>query len=438
MSVIVQPNPSAGQPPILQPLNESEQIERLIHRLRQMVNVDASEIRVVRSPLRICPLGAHIDHQLGTVTGMTIDRSVLLAFVPTDDGNVHLESLNFETPAHFSLQEVPAYQKGEWANYARGAVLALQQKYGLTRGMIGVVGGAMPIGGLSSSAAVTIAYLLAMETMNELVVDAYENVELCRFTENRYIGLNNGILDQSVILHSAHNHLTRIDCESVTVDQIPTRLTADELKERFGILVVYSGVTHALVGTDYNSRVAQCRSAATALLEHGGHPVPEDVRLRHVAPTLYEEHGARLDDVLARRAKHYFGEMARVQAGVDAWQAGDLVQLGALVNASGESSVKFYECGSPQLITLYEVLRQTPGVYGTRFSGAGFRGNCIALIDPAQGEAIAEAVHRQYPVAHPDVADRYSIHFCHPDGNAGLISADAISSLAATSMKVAG
>jgi galactokinase/galacturonokinase len=263
---------------------------------------------------------------------------------------------------------------------------------------------------------------LALEAINGLDVDAYENVEHCRFTENRYIGLNNGILDQSVILHSAHRHLTRIDCESVTVERIPTQLSEEELKARFGILVVYSGVTHALVGTDYNSRVAQCREAATVLLQHGGYDVPENVRLRHASPELFTQYAERLDAPLMRRARHYFGEMARVQEGQVAWQQGDLQNLGRLVNASGESSIKWYECGSPQLITLYEILRETPGVYGTRFSGAGFRGNCIALIDPAQGEAIAEAIHRRYPTAHPDVAESYSIHFCYPDGNASVVA----------------
>ena len=90
------------------------------------------------------------------------------------------------------------------------------------------------------------------------------------------------------------------------------------------------------------------------------------------------------------------------------------------MNESGESSVKYYECGSPQLITLYEILRETPGVHGARFSGAGFRGNCIALVDPAAGDSIATAIHRRYPVTHPEVADRYSIHFCQPDGRAEL------------------
>jgi galactokinase/galacturonokinase len=87
---------------------------------------------------------------------------------------------------------------------------------------------------------------------------------------------------------------------------------------------------------------------------------------------------------------------------------------------SGESSIRNYECGSPQLITLYETLAAAPGVYGTRFSGAGFRGNCIALIDPAYREQIADEVHARYPAAHPDEAPRYSIHFCQLDGAAQL------------------
>jgi galactokinase/galacturonokinase len=98
-----------------------------------------------------------------------------------------------------------------------------------------------------------------------------------------------------------------------------------------------------------------------------------------------------------------------------------LQQFGQLVTESGESSIQQYQSGSPQLITLYEILRDTPGVYGTRFSGAGFRGCCIALTDPAARQTVAEAVHRRYPAEHPKEADIYSIHFCQPDGCAGLL-----------------
>ncbi len=413
--------------PIVEIAPEEEQVAQLVARLMQLgaeqgLDFARQEVRVVKAPLRICPLGAHIDHQLGVVTGMTIDQSVLLAFVPATDDAVIVESLNFPGEARFGLGQIPPYRKGDWANYVCGAVNALRRQHQVARGMVGVVGGVMPIGGLSSSAAVTTAYLLAMEVINGLVLSLYDNVELCRLTENGYIGLNNGILDQSVILFSAPDCLTRIDCNTVAIDQIPAPAGGGGAMPDYEVLVVYSGLSHALVGTDYNNRVAECRAAAVQLLEAQGAEVPTDARLRHVQPEIFEQDGHRLPAPLQRRARHYFGEMARVERGVEAWRKGDLAEFGRLVTASGESSVKWYECGSPQLITLYNVLAETPGVYGVRFSGAGFRGNCIALIDPAQRLAIAEAVHSRYPQAHPAEAEAYSIHFCRPDGSVRLLT----------------
>ncbi len=402
-------------PPVRTARPEAERVETLIHRLKSHPQVDPATIGVVKAPLRICPLGAHIDHQLGRVTGMTIDQSILMAFAPTGDGAVHVESLDFEPPVSFNLNEVPGYTPRDWGNYVRGAVLALQQNHHLSRGLIGVVDGEMPIGGLSSSAAVTIAYLLALQAVNRLQVGPETNVALVRFTENQYIGLNNGILDQSVILFSQPQHLTVIDCETIQVE----RIASPPSTPAFEILVVYSGLTRALVGTDYNNRVAECQEAARLLLDKPDRP---DLRLRHVNPIIFESAGQKLPAHLRRRASHYFGEMQRVADGIAAWRSGDLPRFGELVSASGESSVKNYECGSPQLITLYETLHQTPGVFGARFSGAGFRGSCLALIDPSAREAIAEAIHRRYPAAHPGEAEAYSIHFCQPDGRAEVCS----------------
>ncbi|HEX9924422.1 MAG TPA: galactokinase family protein [Anaerolineae bacterium] len=403
-------------PPIGLARPEAERIEQLISCLERTYGANPATVRVVKVPLRICPLGAHIDHQLGRVTGMAIDRSVLMAFAPTNDGTVHVDSLEFSPAISFSLNQVPPYQRGDWGNYIRGAVLGLQDRFQLQQGLVGVIGGDMPIGGLSSSSAVTIAYLLALEAINNLAMPPEENVALVRFTENQYIGLNNGILDQTVILFSRLNHLTLIDCQSIQIDPIPTSLQTDE----FDIMIVYSGVTQALMGTDYNNRVAECREAARLLLTYGGLEVGADSRLRRVPPDLFEAEGHRLPESLRRRATHYFGEMQRVIDGVTAWQAGDLNRFGRLISESGESSIKYYECGCPQLITLYELLRDTPGVFGVRFSGAGFRGNCIALVDPAAREAVAAAIQRRYPVAHPELAGAYRIDFCQSEDRAQL------------------
>lgn len=404
-------------PPLQRTRTDLERIEELTTHLRQHHSILTSDIRIARVPLRVCPLGAHIDHQLGVVTGMSIDQSVLLAFVPTDDGSVQVNSLNFPGQIAFQLDDIPPYVRGDWGNYLRGAVQALRARYGLRQGIVGVIESEMPVGGLSSSAAVTIAYLLALETANGLVVDPATNVELVTSTEHNYIGLKNGILDQSAILFGHAQALTRIDCLTRKIDQIPSELTETD----YAILTVYSGMTKSLVGTGYNQRVSECQQAAVQLLTAAGQELGDDPRLRHVAPAIFDSYGGQLTPALQRRAAHYFGEMQRVTDGVAAWQAGDLPTLGRLVNASGASSVDNYECGSPQLISLYEILRDQPGVFGARFSGAGFRGSCVALIDPTAQDEIATALHTRYPTSHPEEASRYSIHICRPAPAAGLI-----------------
>jgi galactokinase/galacturonokinase len=391
-------------------------IEELTARLRQRTGCAESEIQIVYSPLRISPLGAHVDHQDGLVTGMTLDRAILLAFLPRGDRRVRVESLNFPGTVEFNLDDVPPKIPRDWGNYVRGAVRALEQEHQLRAGIDAVIHGKMPIGGLSSSAAVGVAYLFALEAANGLDVTPEENIQLDRYIENVYLGLQNGILDQSVILMSDRDHLTYLDCQSVEFAKYPT--VAD--KGQFEILVAHSGLARALTGTDYNKRVGECQQAARLMLGWANEPLPEAPRLRMVSEEIYDSLGERLPAPLDRRARHFFTEIRRVRQGVTAWQEGDLEEMGRLINASGASSIHNYECGSPHLITLYNILRQCLGVYGARFSGAGFRGACIGLTNPAYRGEIRAAIEAQYPLAHPDVADLYSIHFCRPGGPAQL------------------
>ncbi|MFQ5342896.1 MAG: galactokinase family protein [Anaerolineae bacterium] len=399
-------------------MEEQQRAHDLLTAIQHTFNARRGDVRLVRAPLRICPLGAHIDHQLGLVTGMTIDAPILLAYVPNPTRQVRIHSLNFSPEVAFSIDDVPPRGEPLWGNYVRGAVQALQQRYTLHQGMDGVIAGEMPIGGLSSSAAVGVAYLLALEDVNELDVSPMENIEFDRYIENEYIGLNNGILDQSVILLSDRRHLTFMDCQSVDHSRIPSPLDSND----FDILVVYSGLSRSLVSTDYNQRVSQCQTAAGMLLEWAGQLVPPSPRLRMAPPEIFGDYERRLPEPLARRARHFFSEMKRVRQAVAAWEAGNLAQFGQLMAQSGHSSIVNYECGSPHLISLYEILNNCAGVYGARFSGAGFRGCCIGLSDPTQRELITETIQREYPIRHPDVQGQYGIYFCKPDGAARRVT----------------
>ncbi len=405
--------------------DDQRQIARCIARLQKTTGCMLRDVRVVRAPLRISPLGAHVDHQDGLVTGMTLDRAVFLAFTPRADHRVVVHSLNFPGTVSFDLDAVPPKIPGDWGNYVRGAVAAVQESHALRRGMHAVISGAMPIGGLSSSAAVGIAYLLALEHVNGLVISPQENIRLDRYIENTYLGLQNGVLDQSIILLSRRDHLTFLDCQSMQVEQVPVGSPHADVE----FLVVYSGVAQALVGTDYNLRVSQCAEAARILLLAAGEPVPAVPRLRLVPEAVYNHYNHNLPVPLLKRARHFFTEIRRVQQGVDAWRAGDIRRVGELIKASGASSIFNYESGCAQLKTLYDILSDCPGVYGVRFSGGGFRGSCIGLSDPAYREEIKALVSAHYPQAHPEMAEHYSVHFCRSDGPARVLKGDSSESI---------
>lgn len=391
-------------------------MKELIAEAARFANVPAEDIQRIRSPYRVCPLGAHIDHQLGRVAGLALNHAVTLAFVPTDEPLIRLRSHEYNHEVTFSLAEAEG-EKTSWARYAAGAVCALHNKgMQVFRGFSGVVSGSLPIGGLSSSAAVSLAYLLALEASNNLNLTAWENITLQQFIENKHIGLNNGILDQAIIMLSQQDHLVSLDCQSHEWELIPQAKNTE-----LNIAVAYSGVSSTLTGTGYNTRVSECEEAATELLRLAGIPLPEQPRLRHVPPEAYETFIDQIPKVPARRARHFFTENARVAEGCIAWAKGDLKKFGQLITESGKSSIENYECGSPELITLYEILCATDGVYGARFSGGGFRGSCIALYQPGAEDAIRQAVSEAFPKAHPHLAGEFGLYFCKSSDGAKLL-----------------
>ena len=377
----------------------------------------SADIRVVYSPLRICPLGAHVDHQLGLVCGFALDQGVHLAFAPREDDLVRLHSTSFEEPVEFRLGAIPRRREGYWGNYAAGAAEALVEEHNIRRGIDGFVSGSLPSGGLGSSGAVGVAYLLALESANELSLSREENIELDQYTENVYLGVNNGILDQSMTLLSSRGSLLFLDCETSNYETVAPGAGMPAPK----IVVAYSGHSDSLVTTDYNKRVAECQEAAQQLLGRAGAEAPDEARLRNVPEQAFEEHADQLEPKLRKRATHFFTECARVRQGIEAWKAGDLGKLGKLIRESGRSSIENYECGRPELVTLYDILNETPGVVGARFSGAGFRGSCIGLVADGQEAGIRDAVLSRYAEQHPRTPAPPDVFFCDADDGARLL-----------------
>lgn len=362
-------------------------------------------------PYRICPIGAHSDHNLGKITGLAIDKGIHLAYSPKQNGVVELCSLQFDKRAQWHIREVPTKKQGDWADYLRGATLLLSNRFPLSKGMSGVIEGTLPIGGLSSSAAVVLVFLKALCEVNNISLTPLEMIELSVAVENQYVGVSSGKLDQSCEIYSRKDQLLYLDTQTNEYELIPI---SPQMKP-YEIAIFFSGVERTLAGSKYNMRVDECRSAAYALKAFSGMEYGKfnETNLREVPRQVYEEYKNRLPENWRRRAEHWYTEFDRVQNGAEAWRKGDLETFGKLSFESGHSSIYNWETGSPELKALYEIMTHTDGIYGGRFSGAGFKGCCMALIDPAYSEEIARNVEKEYLAQFPDLRGKYSFHLCH-------------------------
>ncbi len=362
------------------------------------------------TPYRVCPIGAHSDHQLGKITGLAINKGVYISYGPKENGVIEIQSLQFEKRAQWHVVATPETPQDDWADHLRGATIALHKRYPLRRGLCAVIDGELPIGGLSSSAAVIITFLSALCSINGIELTAHELIAISQEAENDYVGVSCGKLDQSCEVYCKKNHLLYMDMLDDSYELIPQHPNMKPYK----IAIFFSGLERSLVGSAFNVRVHECRSAAYALKAYAGMPYDkfDDTNLRDVPCEVFLEHKDKLPDDWRKRAEHFYTEFERVQKGVEAWRRGDIEEFGRLSFESGKSSIYNWETGSPELIELYNIMTRTKGIYGGRFSGAGFKGCCMALIDPDYEESIVETVTSEYLATFPEMKGRYSVHIC--------------------------
>ena len=375
-------------------------------------------------PYRISPLGAHIDHQYGKINGFAIDKGIHMAYHPKQNGIIELQSLNFPKRAQFFVNAVPEEKQNDWADHLRGAARALAETlahrsseqgqpiepYPLRVGLSGIIEGSLPIGGLSSSASVIICFLSALCKVNNITLSPMEMILTAKAAENQYVGVSCGKLDQSCEVFSRKDYLLYLDTQDDSYELIPTSPAMKPYK----IAIFFSGLERSLKNSKYNLRQDECKAAAYALMGYAGMDYGNfaDTRLRDVPYEVFDKFKDRLPELWRRRAEHYYSEYARAEKGAELWRKGDLAGYGRLVFESGKSSIYSYECGCDELKKLYEIMTETDGIYGGRFSGAGFKGCCMALIDPDKADEIEQTVGERYLKEYPALAGKYSFHLC--------------------------
>ena len=334
------------------------------------------------APGRVELLGNHTDYNEGLVLSASIPQGVRASGALRDDGRILLETeFNGKSFRHEVDASAPFLQSKDWTDYPLGVVEAVRETSAVIGGFEATFTSDLPPGaGLSSSAALEVATLLLLCRLFGLSFGGMEMARICRRAENRYVGVQCGILDQVSSLFGKRDRAVFLDCRTGDVTTIA-------FPHDVSLLLIQTGVPHALVGGEYNERREQCAAAAHAL----GVPFLRDATSSMLA-------SADLPDLQRRRAAHVIGENERVQRTVELIAAGDVAGVGRLMNESHESSRTNFENSTPELDLLAGIASKTDGVFGARLTGGGFGGAIVALVRRDLSSSAGRSIAAEYAV----------------------------------------
>jgi galactokinase len=343
-------------------------------------------IHIVRAPGRVNLIGEHTDYNEGLVLPAAIDREIRIAFVRTDDREVRLTRLADGDSNGFSL-DADTRPTGTWIDYVAGTAAALMEAGLPVFGLRGVIASDLPENaGLSSSAAIELAAAWALLD-NAAMIDGLTLARICQRAENRYVGVQSGIMDQFAVACGQTGASMLFDCRSFESRPVV-------LPDGIALVVCHTGSSRTLGRSEYNLRRAQCEAAVAELAR-----IDPSIRsLRDVDPQMLTAARDRLDPVVARRAEHVIAENRRVEDVIAAFEVGDLAAVGEAFAASHASLRDLFEVSSPELDALVDIAIGVDGVVASRMTGAGFGGCTVNLVHPTAIERLRGAVSREYPV----------------------------------------
>lgn len=359
---------------------------------------------------RICPLGAHIDHQKGFVIGFTINKGITIDYESSDSPILILKSEFFQDQLALNIRD-EIDLRGDWTDCFTSTIKELKRLYAIKNGILGVVKSDLNfMGGLSSSSASIISFAKALLQANQRVMTDAALIELVYKIEHDYMGLKVGILDPSCQLLARNHKLLFLDTQTKEYHHIDF----SGYEDMFEILIIHTGQNRNLNQTAYNQRVLECNLAVEALSCFSKQPGAET--FRDISIQTYQNHKHQMDENLHKRAKHYYEEVSLVLKGLNYWQQGNIEAFGKLVLSSCESSLYNYESGTKEVTDLFHMIKDMSGVYGGRLLGGGFHGNFFVMIKKEQKDEITEHITSTYQALYPESIADFQIIDCQMSG----------------------
>ena len=341
--------------------------------------------RIFRAPARINLIGGHTDYNEGFVLPVLLERYTTVAIAPRDDNELHIWSENMNELLTFSMDNLKP--RGIWSDYIVGVVKELIEENFLFSGANVCIMSEIPIGGgLSSSAAVEVAIANGILSLVGDSMDKCDIARVCQRAENKFVGMQSGIMDQFVIIHGKEKHALFLDCRSLEFEHIPL------LTNNIRIVVCNTKIKHELAASAYNERKAECQEGVRLFKGI----CPGINALRDVSLRRLTELKNTLPEVIRKRCYHVVSENERVIKSVKALKQNQYAVLGQLINESHDSLRDYYEVSCHELNTMVDIARSLPGVLGSRLTGGGFGGCTVNLVESEHVDNFIREISSRY------------------------------------------
>lgn len=367
-----------------------EREENMMRKKFEEIFGSGGDIRSYFAPGRVNLIGEHTDYNGGHVFPCALTIGTYAVARKNSDGVLRFYSMNFEELGVItsSVENLEYRKEDDWTNYPKGVIWAAKEKgYSIPCGMDILYQGTIPnSSGLSSSASIEVLTGYVLKDLFDLPYDMITNALIGQYAENRFIGVNCGIMDQFAIAMGKEGHAIFLDTATLQYTYAPVRL------EGIRIVIMNTNKKRGLGDSKYNERRAECEEALAELQTR--------VKISSLGD-LNEAQFAEYQDAIAspvrrKRARHAVSENQRTVRAVEALKAGDISEFGRLMIASHESLRDDYEVTGKELDTLVAETLKQPGVIGARMTGAGFGGCAVSLVREEAVEALIANVEAAY------------------------------------------
>jgi galactokinase len=361
------------------------------------------------APGRVNLIGEHTDYAEGFVMPVAIDKATLAAISPRSDGKIVIWAENYQEEKTFDAAALPATASKHWSDYPIGVAVKLAGEGHAIPGFSLSLWGDVPLGsGLSSSAALEVATMLAITSLIGVTYPGPVLARLCQRVENEFVGANCGIMDQFISANGKENHALLLDCRDLSFKLAP-------IPANVALVIANTMVKHSIAGGDYPTRRRESEAACAIINSHrGGVPFLRDATLEDL-----EKWGHEMTPESLQRARHVISEDLRTVAACEALLKGDMAEVGRLMAEAHKSYSGDFAGSCVEADLMVELAQTIPGLIGARLTGGGFGGCTVNLVEQSQAPAFAVELASRY-AAKTGITPE--VHVCHASNGAHRIT----------------